>query len=77
MDQETKFALISVYGNLKAIAAQAYEAHALALALMDQANERDPEGFEQRQHTSLVTEVRLQAAHLQVSLDAAIARLQE
>ena len=77
MDEDTKFALISVYGSLKAIAEQAYEAHALALALMDEAIERDPEGFEHRQYTALVTEVKLQAAHLQVSLNAAIKALQK
>lgn len=75
MDKETKYALASIYETLKMLTAQVAQADATALALRMALAQADPElakHFLAQYNGREVTEIKLQAVHAQVSLDAVI-----
>jgi hypothetical protein len=80
MDNDTRFAFASLYRQIGQIAAQAAEAHATAMALQNALTEASPaiaESFEKHNHSEQVTEIRLQAAHMQVSIRQVIERFEK
>ena len=79
MEDETRHALLFVCKTLKAIVEQSSTAHAMAMSLESaiQNDAKMAEAFEESYRTFPVTDVKLEAAHLQLSLDDIIAKLEK